>query len=119
MLLLLLDPILSEYRRRFSRLDPRLGTGRDTILSREVVAIPTSLLPTREQSKEIYIRTFRARLYRYPICRSSRRTGLIWKVAYYGLPAIGIMLLAILKQYILRAYRTQSLQDLSVFVAEV
>ncbi|CAG8888125.1 unnamed protein product [Penicillium egyptiacum] len=46
-------------------------------------------------------------------------TGLIWKVAYYGLPAAGIMLLAMLKQHMPRAHRTRSLQDLSVFVAEV
>ncbi|KAJ5582467.1 hypothetical protein N7535_001087 [Penicillium sp. DV-2018c] len=46
-------------------------------------------------------------------------TGLIWKVAYYGLPAAGIMLLAMLKQHMPRTQRTRSLQDLSVFVAEV
>lgn len=46
-------------------------------------------------------------------------TGLIWKVAYYGLPAAGIMLLAMLKQHMPRAHRTRTLQDLSVFVAEV
>ncbi|CAG7924654.1 unnamed protein product [Penicillium olsonii] len=46
-------------------------------------------------------------------------TGLIWKVAYYGLPAAGMMLLAMLKQKMPRAHRTRSLQDLSVFVAEV
>ncbi|CAG8139530.1 unnamed protein product [Penicillium salamii] len=46
-------------------------------------------------------------------------TGLIWKVAYYGLPAAGMMLLAMLKQNMPRAHRTRSLQDLSVFVAEV
>ncbi|CAI7677319.1 hypothetical protein N7533_006715 [Penicillium manginii] len=49
-------------------------------------------------------------------------TGLIWKVAYYGLPAAGIILLALLKQ---QSHATQSisrtkiLRDLSVFVAEV
>ncbi|KAJ6081914.1 hypothetical protein N7499_006788 [Penicillium canescens] len=46
-------------------------------------------------------------------------TGLIWKVAYYGLPAAGIMLLAMLKQCISRSARTRAVQDLSVFVAEV
>ncbi|KAJ5130432.1 uncharacterized protein N7515_006471 [Penicillium bovifimosum] len=46
-------------------------------------------------------------------------TGLIWKVAYYGLPAAGILLLAMLKQHMPRMQRTRSLQDLSVFVAEV
>ncbi|KAJ5748421.1 uncharacterized protein N7511_010117 [Penicillium nucicola] len=52
-------------------------------------------------------------------------TGLIWKVAYYGLPAAGIMLLAMLKQCIPRSgsgsvsIRTRAVQDLSVFVAEV
>ncbi|KAJ5239473.1 hypothetical protein N7468_004092 [Penicillium chermesinum] len=49
-------------------------------------------------------------------------TGLIWKVAYYGLPAAGIILLALLKQHSLTPQgvsRTKILQDLSVFVAEV
>ena len=62
-------------------------------------------------------------------------TGLIWKVsrtrcslpvsslirqvAYYGLPAAGMMLLAMLKHHMPGAHRTRSLQDLSVFVAEV
>jgi hypothetical protein len=50
-------------------------------------------------------------------------TGLIWKVAYYGLPAAGIMLLAMLKGCISRSVsgsvRTRAVQDLSVFVAEV
>ncbi|KAJ5634219.1 hypothetical protein N7528_002061 [Penicillium herquei] len=49
-------------------------------------------------------------------------TGLIWKVAYYGLPAAGIILLALLKQHTSTAGsipRTKILRDLSVFVAEV
>ncbi|KAJ5540094.1 hypothetical protein N7504_000296 [Penicillium tannophilum] len=49
-------------------------------------------------------------------------TGLIWKVAYYGLPAAGIILLALLKQHTHTTQniaRTKILQDLSVFVAEV
>ncbi|OKO98912.1 hypothetical protein PENSUB_8829 [Penicillium subrubescens] len=49
-------------------------------------------------------------------------TGLIWKVAYYGLPAAGIVLLALLKQHSHSApgiSRTKILRDLSVFVAEV
>ncbi|KAJ5174388.1 uncharacterized protein N7482_000265 [Penicillium canariense] len=49
-------------------------------------------------------------------------TGLIWKVAYYGLPAAGIILLALLKQHSHSApgiSRTKMLRDLSVFVAEV
>ncbi|KAF7714941.1 Fungal Zn(2)-Cys(6) binuclear cluster domain-containing protein [Penicillium ucsense] len=49
-------------------------------------------------------------------------TGLIWKVAYYGLPAAGIILLALLKQHshsIPGISQTKSLRDLSVFVAEV
>ncbi|KAJ5155591.1 hypothetical protein N7492_008394 [Penicillium capsulatum] len=49
-------------------------------------------------------------------------TGLIWKVAYYGLPAAGIILLALLKQHSHAAHgisRTKTLQDLNVFVAEV
>ncbi|KAJ5287972.1 hypothetical protein N7478_003658 [Penicillium angulare] len=49
-------------------------------------------------------------------------TGLVWKVAYYGLPAAGIILLALLKQHTTTATsisRTKLLRDLSVFVAEV
>ncbi|KAJ5924695.1 hypothetical protein N7466_008882 [Penicillium verhagenii] len=49
-------------------------------------------------------------------------TGLIWKVAYYGLPAAGIVLLALIKQHTHTTQniaRTKILQDLSVFVAEV
>ncbi|KAJ5103640.1 hypothetical protein N7532_004169 [Penicillium argentinense] len=49
-------------------------------------------------------------------------TGLIWKVAYYGLPAAGIILLALLKQHshaTQNISRTKIVQDLSVFVAEV
>ncbi|KAJ5132889.1 hypothetical protein N7448_007047 [Penicillium atrosanguineum] len=48
-------------------------------------------------------------------------TGLIWKVAYYGLPAAGILLLALLKQHSHTPgiSRNKILQDLSVFVAEV
>lgn len=49
-------------------------------------------------------------------------TGLIWKVAYYGLPAAGIILLALLKQHshaTQNISRTKILRDLSVFVAEV
>ncbi|KAJ5674147.1 hypothetical protein N7462_009586 [Penicillium macrosclerotiorum] len=49
-------------------------------------------------------------------------TGLVWKVAYYGLPAAGIILLALLKQQThatAGVSRTKMLRDLSVFVAEV
>ncbi|PLB45480.1 hypothetical protein P170DRAFT_449171 [Aspergillus steynii IBT 23096] len=50
-------------------------------------------------------------------------TGLIWKIAHYGLPAAGIVLLAMLKQRTsplpLGKSRTKILQDLSIFVAEI
>lgn len=46
----------------------------------------------------------------------------IYQVAYYGLPAAGIILLALLKQHshsLPGISQTKSLRDLSVFVAEV
>ncbi|KAK1145368.1 hypothetical protein N8T08_004243 [Aspergillus melleus] len=50
-------------------------------------------------------------------------TGLVWKIAHYGLPAAGIVLLAMLKQQStplpLGKSRTRILQDLSIFVAEI
>ncbi|KAJ5648456.1 hypothetical protein N7490_004828 [Penicillium lividum] len=49
-------------------------------------------------------------------------TGLVWKVAYYGLPAAGMILLALLKQHTHTTQnitRSKILQDLGVFVAEV
>ncbi|KAJ5095445.1 hypothetical protein NUU61_004801 [Penicillium alfredii] len=53
-------------------------------------------------------------------------TGLIWKVAYFGLPAAGILLLALLNPHhpplnstVTGLPRTKLLQDLSVFAAEV
>ncbi|KAI9926297.1 hypothetical protein MW887_004061 [Aspergillus wentii] len=50
-------------------------------------------------------------------------TGLIWKVNYYGLPAAGIILLAMLRERdalsTARISWTKTLQDLTVFVAEV
>ncbi|KAE8148677.1 hypothetical protein BDV25DRAFT_157794 [Aspergillus avenaceus] len=50
-------------------------------------------------------------------------TALVWKVAYYGLPAAGIILLAMLRRQNItfpaqRAW-TKPVQDLTVFVAEI
>ncbi|EKV07324.1 ATP adenylyltransferase, C-terminal [Penicillium digitatum] len=74
-------------------------------------------LPTVETAGQMLTLVVEIILLRDQLTNSG--TGLIWKVAYYGLPAAGIMLLAMLKQHMPRAHRTRSLQDLSVFVAEV
>ncbi|KAJ9220365.1 hypothetical protein DTO169C6_7254 [Paecilomyces variotii] len=50
-------------------------------------------------------------------------TSLKWKIAHYGLPAAGIVLLAMLKQRNMPmpdgTSRSKKLQDLSIFVAEI
>ncbi|KAF7596861.1 hypothetical protein BBP40_011906 [Aspergillus hancockii] len=50
-------------------------------------------------------------------------TALVWKVAYYGLPAAGIVLLAMLRKQDIpnptQASWTRAVQDLTVFVAEI
>ncbi|EPE02816.1 zn 2cys6 transcription factor [Ophiostoma piceae UAMH 11346] len=44
-------------------------------------------------------------------------TGLVWKVVYFGIPAVGVTLLAILRKP--RPWQARILQSLNVFVAEV
>ena len=44
-------------------------------------------------------------------------TGLVWKVVYFGIPAVGVILLAILRKP--RPWQARILQSLNVFVAEV
>ncbi|CAG8928421.1 unnamed protein product [Penicillium salamii] len=50
-------------------------------------------------------------------------TGLVWKVAHYGLPAAGIILLSMLKQQTGpgtgRLYMSKALLDLGIFVAQI
>ncbi|KAE8136063.1 hypothetical protein BDV38DRAFT_294100 [Aspergillus pseudotamarii] len=50
-------------------------------------------------------------------------TALVWRVAYYGLPAAGIILLAMLRQQDIPSSSqiswTRAVQDLTVFVAEI
>ncbi|KAE9377413.1 hypothetical protein N431DRAFT_480455 [Stipitochalara longipes BDJ] len=54
---------------------------------------------------------------------SNSGTGLDWKIAYYGLPSAGILLLAILRQqrvsHCPRVVKAKVLEDLTVLAAEV
>lgn len=77
-------------------------------------------IPIIETAGQMLALVVEAILFRDQLTNSG--TGLIWKVAYYGLPAAGIILLALLKQHSNATQgisRTKILQDLSVFVAEV
>ncbi|KZF19088.1 hypothetical protein L228DRAFT_257174 [Xylona heveae TC161] len=74
-----------------------------------------------EVAEKMLVLTVEAILLRDQLINSG--DGLIWKVAHYGLPAAGIILLAMLKQRntpsTAKMWQSRVLQNLSVLVAEI
>lgn len=68
-----------------------------------------------EVSQSIVAVVLEAILLRDQLANSG--TGLVWKVVYFAIPAVGVILLAILRKP--RLWQARILQSLNVFVAEV